>query len=191
MDQLQAFEDTVQELVHTQKVVTKDGVEFTVTTNDILELTEEQFNHLAVTVLRRKAEYIRKDGVDIATLTPDQIYNVLNEITVRLKDSENPLGDNLIQISKHIQDDHVYNHELLKKRGWYRDTIQEIYDDIVSVIKEAHDVRKAIIKFHPSKDTTIPKFTFTVLGVKTCGEAGEVSIAFIDSDEFILAVTII
>lgn len=175
-----------------KKVTTKDGIEFTLSTNDIIELTEEQFNDLAITVLRRRASYIVKDGVDIASLTNTQVSEILREINVRIGDSSDPLEDSLIRISEHIQDDHASNPITLMKRGWYRDTITEVYDDIVSVIKEANHVRKAIIKFDDTTHETRPKFTFTVIGVKVNGDQGEVSIAFIeDAHDLILAVTII
>lgn len=178
-------------IIH-KKVTTKDGIEFIVSTDDVIDLTEEQFNDLAVNVLRKKAEYIRKDGVDIASLTQEQIYIVLDEIKVRLGDSKDPLGENLIRISDHIIDDHASNPSVLQSRGWYRDDIQEVYDDIVSVIKESQTVRKAKIKFLKKKEQSGPKFTFTVIGIKVDGEEGQVSIAFIeDSDGLILAVTII
>ncbi|WP_410514123.1 hypothetical protein PaeBR_06885 [Paenibacillus sp. BR2-3] len=175
-----------------KKVTTKDRIEFLVSTDDVIELTEEQFNTLAVNVLRKKAEYIRKDGVDIASLTQDQINDILDEIKFRVGDSEDPLGENLIRISEHILDDHATKPEVLQKRGWYRDDIQEVYDDIVSVIKESQTVRKAKIKFLLNKEQTSPKFTFTVIGIKVNGDEGQVSIAFIeDPNSLILAVTII
>jgi len=173
-------------------VTTKDGIIFSIVVNDVIDLTEEQFNNLASTVLRRKAEYIIKDGVDIASLTQEQIQNVLSEIEFIIGDSLDPLEDNLINISQHIIRDHATNVELLKKRGWYRDDIYDVYDDIVNVIRKAMNVRKAIIKFHPTKRECLPKFTFTIIGVKVDGEQGEVSIAFIEDDNrLILAVTII
>jgi Glu-tRNA(Gln) amidotransferase subunit E-like FAD-binding protein len=175
-----------------QKITTSDGIEFTVSTNDVVDLTEQQFNNLAATVLRRKAAYIRKDGVDIASLTKEQVDTVISEIYKRISGSEDPFKDDLIRISDHIIDDHASKPETLKKRGWYRDEIQEVYDDIINVIKEVYNVRKAIVKFHKSKGETLPKFTFTIIGIKVNGEEGEVSIAFIeDSTDFVLAVTII
>ncbi|WP_340031206.1 hypothetical protein NSQ20_26305 [Paenibacillus sp. FSL K6-1122] len=175
-----------------KKVTTRDGIEFTVSTDDVIELTEEQFNALALNVLRKKAEYIRKDGVDIASLNQDQISNVLSEIKGRLDQSDDPLGENLIRLSEHITDDHALNPDLLQKRGWYRDSVQELYDDIINVIKQADDVRKAKLKFHKIKEQSMPTFTFTVIGIKVDGSQGEVSIAFIKDDSgLILAVTII
>ncbi|MDT9720790.1 hypothetical protein QVE09_17875 [Paenibacillus sp. ClWae2A] len=175
-----------------KKVTTRDGIEFTVSTDDVIELTEKQFNALALNVLRKKAEYIRKDGVDIASLNQDQISNVLSEIKGRLDQSDDPLGENLIRLSEHITDDHALNPNLLQKRGWYRDSVQELYDDIINVIKQADDVRKAKLKFHKIKEQSMPTFTFTVIGIKVDGSQGEVSIAFIKDDSgLILAVTII
>jgi hypothetical protein len=187
-------EDVVEDssLHPERKVLTSDGIEFIISTSDVIELTEKQFNNLAAIVLRRKSEYIRKDGVDIATLNSDQINDILLEIDRRIGDVENPLEQNLINISNHISDDHAVNPGELRRRGWYRDTIQELYDDIVSVIKEAHNVRKAKIKFNKTENKTLPTFTYTILGVKVNGDEGEVSIAFIeDNDDLILAVTII
>lgn len=179
----------------TRTITTKDGVEFSIYiyTNDVIELTEEQFIHLAATVLRRKADYIVKDGVDIASLTTEQVQSVLNEITGIIGKSLNPLEDNLINISQHISRDHATNTRELIRRGWYRDSILEVYNDIVNVIRESTNVRKAILKFDSHKQECLPNFTFTVIGVKVNGEQGEVSIAFIedDTDKLILAVTII
>ncbi len=175
-----------------QEVVTCDGIEFLICTNDVIELTEEQFNKLALTVLKRKAEYIRKDGVDIATLNSEQINNIINEIHNIIGDSNDPLKDNLIRISSHIADEHACNTEELEKRGWYRNTIQELYDDIVNVIKKANDVRKAKLKFRTNENKSYQKFTFTIIGIKINGDLGEVVIAFMeDNNELILAVTII
>jgi hypothetical protein len=174
-------------------ITTKDGVTFTIYTDDVIGLTEEQFNHLAATVLRRKADYIVKDGVDITSLTTEQVQTVLNEISKIISDSINPLEDNLISISRHISTDHAANISELRKRGWYRDTVLELYNDIVNVIRESTYVRKVIIKFNPQKKECMPKFTFTVVGEKLNGEQGEVSIAFIEDNDgkLILAVTII
>lgn len=184
--------DASAELVKTNTIKTSDGFEFTIDTKDVIELTEDQFNSLAATVLRRKAKYIRKDGVDIASLTSEQVQAVIQEISKRVGDSENPIKDNLVKISDHIISDHATKPVTLKKRGWFRDTINEVYDDIASVIKEVKHVRKAIVKFHPTKEKAIPKFTFTVLGLKVNGDEGEVAIAFIEDDgDLILAVTII
>ncbi|MNC78075.1 hypothetical protein D3C75_1302020 [compost metagenome] len=80
----------------------------------------------------------------------------------------------------------------MKNRGWYRDSVQELYDDIVSVIKESKTVEKAKLKIHTKKKQSLPKFTFTILGVKVNGEDGRVSIAFMEDQEgLILAVTIL
>jgi hypothetical protein len=174
------------------EITTSDGIKFTVKTNDIIELTEDQFNDLAATVLRRKSQYIIKSGVDIASLEADQVSEVLNKISEIIGDSQNPLEDNLIRMSSHISDEHALNTDLLKKRKWYRDSIDELYGDIVNVIKEANHVRKAKIKFSGYKNESLKVFTYTVVGVKINGDDGEVSIAFINDDtDLILAVTIV
>lgn len=173
-------------------IKTKDGIEFTVTTNDVITLTSDQFNELAATVIRRKASYIVKDGVDIVSLNEDQIAAVLAEIKDRTSNSEDPLKDDLIRISGHIIKDHSTNPKELERRGWYRDTVDEIFADIVSVIRAARDVQKAKVGFDASTQSTIDTFTFTVLGVKINGEEGRVSIAFVeDGHDLVLAVTIV
>lgn len=180
-------------MTSSRTVTTKDGLVFTVHTRDVIKLTAEQFNHLATTVLKRKAAYIVKDGVDIAALTTGQVQAVLNEIRNVIGESIDPLADSLISISRHIAHDHARNTAQLTRRGWYRDSILELYKDIVNVIKESTHVRKAILKFNPFNLRSYPTFTFTVAGVKVNGEQGEVAIAFSEDDanKIIIAVTII
>jgi len=154
-----------QQVERPTTVRTKDGFTFTVSTNDVIQLTEQQFQEVAANVMKRKAVH----GV-----------------------SKNPLQDDLIRISEHIVNDHGTNPDELKRRGWYRDRVEDIYEDIVSVIQAAENVRKAKLKFRQTYLDTAEKFTFTILGVKVDGEEGSISIAFIeDQKRRILAVTIL
>lgn len=181
-----------QQLERPTTVQTKDGFTFTVYTNDVIQLTEQQFQEVAANVMKRKAAYIVKNGVDIVALTTEQVQSVLEEIHSRIGVSKNPLQDDLIRISEHIVSDHGTNPDELKRRGWYRDRVEDIYEDIVSVIRAAENVRKAKLKFRKLHSDTAEKFTFTILGVKVDGEEGSVSIAFIeDRKRRILVVTIL
>jgi len=91
-----------------------------------------------------------------------------------------------------VTKDHSTNPKELERRGWYRDTVDEIFADIVSVIRATRDVQKAKVGFDASTQSTIDTFTFTVLGVKINGEEGRVSIAFVeDGHDLVLAVTIV
>lgn len=174
------------------KVTTSDGIEFSIVTNDVIALTSDQFNDIVSKAVRRKADYIVLDGIDILPLTPDQVTSVLSTINSIIGESTDPIGDNLIRLSSHVASDHATNPELMQKRGWYRATVDEVYADIVSVIKKANQVQKAKLKFDPLTNQTIEKFTFTVLGLKVNGDKGRLTIAFLeDKQDFIFVVTIL
>jgi hypothetical protein len=73
-----------------------------------------------------------------------------------------------------------------------RKTVDEVYNDIVSVIKKANQVQKAKLKFDSSTNQSLEKFTFTILGLKVDGNHGRLTIAFLqDKQDFVMVVTIL
>ncbi|XOT26485.1 hypothetical protein ACLQ7P_17155 [Bacillus subtilis subsp. subtilis] len=183
---------TIDEVFVPQIVQTKDGVSYVIETEDIISLTEEQFNQVKSEVLKRTSSSVEKNGVDIKTLTHEQVEAILDEILNIVGNSENPFADGLINLSGHVQFDHMNNPSLLKDRGWYHEDNDEIRKEIVSAVKEAFDVEKAKLKFNPKTKKTKPTFTFTILGYKRNKDKGKLSVVVIkDSEDSVLVVTIL
>jgi hypothetical protein len=130
------------------KFTTSDGIEFSIVTNDVIELTESQFDEIVAKVVRMKARYVVKDGIDISELTIEQANAVMEKIKIIIGDSENPIADRLVALSEHVKEDRLSNTEALLKRGWYRDTIEEIQADIAHVIKHVREIQKAKLHFN-------------------------------------------
>lgn len=185
-------ENTVQAKKGVMEVTTKDNVTFTIVTNDIIEISEDQYNKLVEVIDKRPSKAIRSGGVDILPLEPGQVEKVLEEIRLRLGDSVNPLADNLLRLDGHIIDEHANDPDLLKKRGWYREHIKDMYSDIVSVVQKCIHVRKATLKFKKSINTSQPRFSFTLVGAKVNGDQGDLSVCFLDNGgKHVLALTIL
>lgn len=178
--------------VASRTVTSQDGITYTIETHDIIELNEEQYKNIKDGVLRKDAEDIEKSGVDIYSLTSEQVAIVLDEIKSLIGDSKNPLNEDIIRISRHISRDHAQNPRELERRNWKRETLEALLDDIENVVKEAFEVVKAKLKFSDTSKKSFPTFTFTILGLKVNEEQGKVSVAFIKNQESnILVVTII
>lgn len=139
----------IEDVFVPQIVQTKDGVSYVIETEDIINLTEEQFKQVESEVLKRTSSSVEEKGVDIKTLTHEQIEAILGEILNIVGESENPFAEGLIDLSAHVEFDHMNNPRLLKHRGWYHEDNDEIRKEIESAVKEAFDVEKAKLKFNP------------------------------------------
>jgi hypothetical protein len=174
------------------KFTTSDGIEFSIVTNDVIELTEAQFDEIVTRVVRWKASYVINSGIDITTLTEEQANAVMNIINCIVGKSENPIAEKLVVLSDHVFNERMNNDDVLHKRGWFRDSADEIQADIANVVKNVREVQKAKLQFNPSKLRSREKFTFTILGLKVNGEDGRLSIVLMEDDrDFVLVVTIL